>query len=247
MADYLATSIRNDLTFNLKAANCFVIHNRLSAPSYVTEKEVQTIKSEEVINESEIREYILSHKSEVLAILGVSENELNPHVLCPVHPVSPSGSTNSVKFKFDDDMLCFSPNSDNIKNRSGSPRKILKKQNNIISKSADTERYLDLDMPRQKDVDNRSHSLGGNNAELSPGSKRRIFLQKGKQKSTEITTLQKFQARFSSKRSSSIDVCQPPKIQLTIPEIILNVPEDDYKQAGSLERKFEKVAFDCSR
>ena len=148
MADYLATSIRNDLTFNLKAANCYVIHNRLNAPSYVTEKEVQTTKYEEVINESEIREYILSHKSEVLAILGVSESELNPHVLCPVHPVSPSGSTNSVKFKFDGDMLCFSPtNSDsgNINNRSGSPRKILKKQSNIISKSADTERYLDLD------------------------------------------------------------------------------------------------------
>ena len=63
MADYLATSIRNDLTFNLKAANCYVIHNRLNAPSYVTEKEVQTTKSEEVINESKIREYILSHKS----------------------------------------------------------------------------------------------------------------------------------------------------------------------------------------
>ena len=148
MADYLATSIHNDLTFNLKAANCFVIHNRLNAPSYVTEKEVQTTKSEGVINESDIRGYILSHKSEVLAILGVSENELNPHVLCPVHPVSPSGSTNSVKFKFNDDMLCFSPtNSDfgNVNKRTGNPRKILKKQNSIISKSADTERYLDLD------------------------------------------------------------------------------------------------------
>jgi hypothetical protein len=242
MSDYLAASISNDLTYNLKSSNCYVIHNRLNAPSYVTEKEVQTIKSEEVINESEIREYILSHKSEVLAILGVSENELNPHGLCPVHPVSPSGSTNSVKFKFDDDMLCFSPtNSDsgNMNNRPGSPRKILKKQNNIISKSADNERYLDLDMPPQKAMAHRSHSLGGNNGELSPGSKRRIFLQKGKQKSTEMTTMQKFHARFSSKKSTSIDGCQSPKIQFSIPEIILNVPEDDNKQTGNFEKKFE--------
>jgi hypothetical protein len=86
---------------------------------------------------------------------------------------------------------------------------------------------------------NRSDSLGGNNGELSPISKPRIFLQKGKQKSTEMTTLQKFQARFSSMKSTSIDECQSPKIQLTIPEIILNVPEDDYKHAGSFERKFE--------
>ena len=40
-------------------------------------------------------------------------------------------------------------------------------------------------------------------------------------------------------KSTSIDECQSPKIQLTIPEIILNVPEDDYKQARSFEAKFE--------
>ena len=127
----------------------------------------------------------------------------------------------------------------NVNNRTGNPRKILKKQKNIISKSADSERYLDLDMPCRKDMANRSHSLGEANGELSPGSKRRIFLQKGKQKSTEMTTLQKFQARFSSMKSTSIDECQSPKIQLTIPEIILNVPDNDYEQTCSFARKIE--------
>jgi hypothetical protein len=61
MTDYLAASICNDLTFNLKATNCYVIQNKLNTElHYVAEKEVQTNKSEEVINESEIREYILS-------------------------------------------------------------------------------------------------------------------------------------------------------------------------------------------
>ena len=58
MANHLAISIHNDLTFNLKTANCYAIYNRLNAPSYVKEKEAQTTQSEEVINDSEIREYI---------------------------------------------------------------------------------------------------------------------------------------------------------------------------------------------
>ena len=84
-------------------------------------------------------------------------------ILCPGHPVSPSGSTNSVKFKFEDDMLCFSPTNShfgNMNNRSESQMKILKKQNSIISKSADTESYLDLEMLPQKDMAHRSHSFG---------------------------------------------------------------------------------------
>ena len=132
MAENLASSISNDLTYNLKSSSWYKIDNKLNTPSYMAEKEVQTNESEEAMKESEIREYILSHKSEVLAILGVSENGLKPHNLSATYPVSPSGSTNSVKFKFDKDMMSFSPtntlDSSKSRKRSVSPKKILKKQ-----------------------------------------------------------------------------------------------------------------------
>ena len=109
MSEQLAASISNDLTYNIKAGHCYAIQNRLHTPSYVAEKESQTSDSKEVIKETEIKNYILSHKREVLDILGLSENDLKPNNLCLPYPASPSGSTNSVKFKFENDLVCFSP------------------------------------------------------------------------------------------------------------------------------------------
>ena len=48
---------------------------------------------------------------------------------------------------------------------------------------------------------------------------------------------QRFQAKFASKKSTSIDDAEPQKLHLTIPEIILNVPDDEYKHRGAYEEK----------
>ena len=244
MAENLVSSISNDLTYNLKSSSWYKIDNKLNTPSYMAEKEVQTNESEEAMKESEIREYILSHKSEVLAILGVSENGLKPHNLSATYPVSPSGSTNSVKFKFDKDMMSFSPtntlDSSNSRKRSVSPKKILKKQSSQVSKSVDADEYLDSEMPQHKDMFHRSHSLCGNTGELSPSSRRKTFSKTGKQGRLEMTTLQRFQAKFTSKKSTSFDDSQSSTSDLNIPEIILNVPDEHSKQNGTSEAKCDQ-------
>ena len=226
MGEHLATAVNNDLTYNLKSSNCYVIHNRLNIPSYVAEKEVQTKKCE--MKENEIREYILTHKSEVMEILELTANDLKMNNLSPAYPVSPSGSTNSVKFKFDSDMISFSPtnavtnyNINSSKNckKSGSPKKILKKQTNIVC----TDGPLDLEMPHRKDLFHRSYSLCETNGELSPSSKERTR----KQKWLEMTTLQRFQAKFSSRSSTSVSDSESATYRSDIPEIILNIPDDD--------------------
>ena len=223
MADSLAVSISNDLTCNLKSANCYVIHNKTSAPSYVAEKEVQTEAPDEVMTKPELLDYVLTHKSEVLTLLGLSDENLKPCSLSPA--ISPSGSTNSVKFKFDSEVLQASPGTSIL-----SKRRILKRQN----KSVDPDGYLEPELSNQKEI--RSHSLYGSLSELSPASaKKRSFFQKGKQKSIDMnSTLQKFQARFSSKKASSIDEPQSPKFNLTVPKIIFNSPEEEKYTAGAL-------------
>ena len=237
MADDLASSLRNDLTYNLKSSKCYVIHNKLNTSSYVAEKEVQTVDYGNELTEEQIKEYILHHRNEVLTLLDVSENEQRHKCLSPVYPASPSGSTSSVKFKVENDMICFSPTNSasnhqlNMNSRSPTPRKILKKQNNV-SRSADQDISFGY-----KNNSFRSHSLCEDNSELSPMSKRRNFSQRGKQKSTDMSVLQRFQAKFASKKSTSIDDAEPQKLHLTIPEIILNVPDDEYKHRGAYEEK----------
>ena len=257
MGEQLIASISNDLTYNLKSTNCYVIQNKLHAPSYVAEKEVQTSGSVVKIKESEMREYILSHKNEVLDILGVTEKDTktsNSDTLCPGNPVSPSGSNNCVKFKFDNDTVLFSPTKSVSKNQSKlcnmfngpeSPRRILKKQNNVNSKSFDSCGHSNFDIPTQNVVHQnnyqRSHSLRDTNGDFPPTSKRTNFSQKGKQKSSEMTTMQRFQAKFSSKKSTSEEELPPETLHMNIPEIILNVPEDDFEDGEGLNDKSEET------
>ena len=223
MADNLAVSISNDLTCNLKSANCYVIHNKTGSPSYVAEKEVQTEAADEAMAKPELVDYVLTHRSEVLTLLGFSDENLKPCNLSPA--ISPSGSTNSVKFKFDSEVMQASPGTGIL-----SKRRILKRQN----KSVDPDGYLEPELSNQKEI--RSHSLYGSLSELSPASaKKRNFFQRGKQKSIDMnSTLQKFHARFSSKKSSSIDEPQSPKFNLTVPKIIFNSPEEEKDATGGL-------------
>ena len=94
---------------------------------------------------------------------------------------------------------------------------------------------LYFDIPTQNFVHQnnyqRSHSLRGTNGDFSPTSKRTNFSQKGKQKSSEMTSMQRFQAKFSSKKSTSAEEFPPGMVHLTIPEITLNVPENDFQNS----------------
>ena len=245
LGEYLATSVNNDLTYNIKSSNCYVIHNKLNIPSYMAEKEVQTNDYE--IKQNEMRDYILNHKREVMEILGISENDLKSNNLSPAYPASPSGSTNSVKFKFDQDMMSFSPtnggsnnnlNSSELCKRSGSPKKILKKQTNI--RSLDPDATIDHKTLSRKGLLQRSYSLCGTNGEIPPNSEK-TFSKDRKQKWLEMSALQKFQVRFSSKSSTSVEESRLQENKSAIPEIILNIPDDNCPMVNAVDSQFMPI------